>query len=388
MLAEIIPGIAGQFQKSESRYNPRPSLAGKERCLRQMVYWGLGLPRKPLPGRSMLVFDDSSWHEDLTADWIRKTVYRLHSQQMHINIDGMGFLDFIPDRICKTPINGNPCGAVIPAGHLAGHIDGVITETTSQTDYLWEHKAINHFTWQKYHDSANPFDYISQCCIYLRGLHAVNPQIDKAILLIKNKNTAQYLEFIIYYNYDDDFAILEKIIDSNNEIRIINLLINDAVKSCLERFAHIQQCVVGKTLPPREYFIDEWQCQYCGWAEECWKNYKEEFAELKTGVDLPSDIADTIRYYREVGGQKTHFEDEYKKLAAQIKNTLRDAGAREGRAGEYLVKLSRIDQTRVDNTKIPADILQAAQVETFYERIYISMPDKKSKKKTDGKANV
>ena len=84
MLAELIPQIAGQDQR-KFKYRPRPSNAGPERCIRAMVYSALGIEPKPLPGRSILIMDDSSWHEELSADWINKSVYKLHSRQMGVN---------------------------------------------------------------------------------------------------------------------------------------------------------------------------------------------------------------------------------------------------------------------------------------------------------------
>jgi len=77
VLADVILKIAGQFQeKEETAYYPRPSLAGKERCTRQLVYHGLNVPKEPLAGRAVMIFSDSSFHEDLTADWIRKSAYQ------------------------------------------------------------------------------------------------------------------------------------------------------------------------------------------------------------------------------------------------------------------------------------------------------------------------
>ena len=82
MLAEIIPKIAG-MEQNEWDFKPRPSSAGPERCIRQMVYHGLGFPSEPLSGRAILVFDDSSWHEELTLDWLRKSAFKIHSEPIN-----------------------------------------------------------------------------------------------------------------------------------------------------------------------------------------------------------------------------------------------------------------------------------------------------------------
>jgi hypothetical protein len=376
MLAEIIKEIAGQWQDEEHAYYPRPSIAGKERCTRQMVYWGANLPKEKLPGRSLLVMDDSSWHEDLTADWIRKSVYALHSEQMHINIFGMEHLNFLPERKCDR----GTCDKKIPAGCIAGHIDGIITDITGK-DYLWEHKAINHFTWNKYHAGTIPHDYVSQCCMYLRGLKQDNTELESAILLMKNKNTAAYLELLIAYDYDTDTATVKSMTDSNNVTVDINEVIENAAQDCFKKFKYVDTCIFDKVLPKREYMIgDDWQCDYCGWQSTCWKGYKKEFEELKTNEMLPEDVAVMLRYYKELGGQKGDIEKEYKELAEKIKQFMKGAGAREGRAGEFIVKLSLMETARIDKSMLTADEINKATVKSMYERLYVSTPKTKEPK--------
>lgn len=357
MLADVILKIAGQFQEEEEhKYYPRPSMAGPERCTRQMVYHGLNIAKEPLAGRAVMIFSDSSFHEDLTADWIRKSAFQLHSEQMEINVDFPGY-----------------------GIKLTGHIDGVVTDLLG-TDYLWEHKAINHFSWTKYWDGAFPLDYFSQCCIYLRGLHSENNNLNKAILLLKNKNTAAYMEFIISYDYTSDIAVIEKSTNSNGETKEINHTIFDAVKSCFEKFRLVNECINKQTLPKRDYFIgDDWHCDYCAWGKLCWAGYKKEFTELKTDAMLPDDVADMLRYYKELGGQKSDIEKEYKNLSSKIKETMKQIGAREGRAGEFIAKLTLSDVNRIDKEKLtPAEIARAT-VTSISERLYVSTPKVKEK---------
>ncbi|MCE5226140.1 MAG: hypothetical protein LLG05_09830 [Porphyromonadaceae bacterium] len=359
MLADVILKIAGQFQeKEDSKYYPRPSMAGKERCTRQIVYHGLNIPKEPLAGRAVMIFSDSSFHEDLTSDWIRKSAFQLHSEQMEVTVD-MGF-DF----------------------KLKGHIDGIVTDLL-EVDYLWEHKAINHFSWMHYWDGARPYDNISQCCIYLRGLHSDNPNIKKAVLLMKNKNTAAYLEFIISYDYDTDTAVIERSTNSNGETKEINEIIPDAVRSCFEKFRYVNECIKNQTLPKRDYFIgDDWHCDYCAWGKTCWQGYKKEFTELKTDSMLPEEVETMIRYYKELGGQKSDIEKEYKELSEKVKSTMKEIGAREGRAGQYIVKLALIETDRIDkNLLTPTEIAKATKT-TMSERLYVSEP--KTKEKTNG----
>jgi hypothetical protein len=262
---------------------------------------------------------------------------------------------------------------------LTGHIDGIVTDIIGN-DYLLEHKGINHFSWQKYWDGSIPYDYVAQCCIYLRGLQSVNPNINRAVLLLKNKNTAAYMELIIYYDASCDTAMVERANNSNGETKQICEPITKAVLSCFQKFQFVNDCIKKHTLPKRDYFIgDDWHCDYCAYGKTCWEGYKKEFTELKTATMLPDDVADMLRYYRELGAQKTSIESEYKDLADKIKNTMKEVGAREGRAGEYIARLSLIESSRIDKELLtPTEILKATK-KGMSERLYVSAPKVKEK---------
>lgn len=362
MLADTIAKIAAMTaeEKEEHAYYARPSIAGPDRCIRQMVYWGMNIPRAPLPGRTILVFDDSSWHEELTMDWLRKSAFQVHSEQMEAKTDFRGYPTF-----------------------LTGHIDFIVTDLLGK-DYLVEHKAINHFTFQKFWDGEIPQDYMAQTCIYLRGLYKDNPSLYMALLLVKNKNTAQYIEYLIEYNYEADLCTVVSITHSTGETKDLNVTIPGIVGAAFEKFAAVDAYVVTKTLPKRQYFIDDWHCDYCGWNGTCWEGYEQEFNELKTDQMLPGEFADMVRYNRELGASKGEIEKEYKELTEKIKSLMKDIDTREGRAGEYLVRLALIETERIDqNLLTPAEIARATK-KSFYERLFISTPkppkEKKAKK--------
>ncbi|MFH1627388.1 MAG: hypothetical protein ABIE47_01540, partial [Pseudomonadota bacterium] len=111
-------------------------------------------------------------------DWLRKSIFKVHSEQMHVNVD-MG-LPFMRQRTCKTKISGQPCGQIIPAGHIAGHMDFLLGNPEGK-DILIEHKAINHFTFERIWRGEIPLDYVFQTSLYLQGLQPINP-IDYALL--------------------------------------------------------------------------------------------------------------------------------------------------------------------------------------------------------------
>lgn len=379
MLADLIPKLASleAEEEWEDTYKPRPSMAGPERCIRSMVYHGLGFPKSPWPGRLILTINDSSWHEELTLDWLRKSAYQIHSEQMHLNIPAG--LDFLPERTCMVRIGGDPCGKIIPVGNLSAHIDGIFTDILG-VDRLLEHKAINHFTFQKYWDNDElPLDYFTQCAIYTCGAQKVNPALVEGLLLVKNKNTAQYMEYLFYYPSDPEHDILTVInkTNSNGETKNLNIHIPQIVTDACDKFKLVQQYIEAKTLPKRPYDFDHWRCDYCFWGKTCWEGYEKEFKKLKTNEMLPDEVADMVRYYKEVGAHKKESEKEYEELKDKIKKMMKDQDTREGRAGEYVCKLSLSSVARLDKDLLTEAEREKATKTTYQERLNISSPKRK-----------
>lgn len=353
MIADIIPKVAEMTNEDDKPFYPRPSSAGPDRCIRQMVYHGLNIKKEPLAGRAIIIFSDSSFHEDLTADWIRKTAYQIHSEQMRVK--------------CRTPMS-------------EGSIDGILTDLTGK-DIHYEHKAINHFTYQKYCNGELPMDYLTQCSVYIDALQRNdNPELKEGILLIKNKNTAQYMEFQHEYNLFEDKLTVHQAITSTGDIIKLNIELPNIVQNACDKFNQVLDYIDKKTLPKRQYHInDDWQCSYCQWGKTCWDGYENEFNELQTDTDLPNELADMVRYYKELGAQKKDIESEYDDLKQKVKDLMISVNARQGRAGEYFIKLSLVKQRRIDKELLtPAEILRSTK-ESFYEKLTVKNLNKKDK---------
>ncbi len=329
MIADLIPKIAG-MDTQDHKYYPRPSLAGPQRCIRSLVYWGLNIPPQPLPGRAILTFDDSSWHEELTMDWLRKSTYQLHSEQMHVDIPTT--LDFLEERQCRT------CQRIIPAKNLAGHIDWILTDLQGE-DIFCEHKAINHFTFQKYRNGEElPLDYLTQVSLYLKGLLNLNPNIKKALLVIKNKNTAQYLEYQIIINDADDLFI-DTIQTSIGETVEVKKQLKGLSQDAIEKFQKVHDYIQNKTLPRRQYEIGSWRCEYCRWGEICWQGWENEVEQMTTDAVLDEEIETMAHYYLELNMHIQEMTKEKEELKQKIKDLLKEKNIRSGRAGEYVIIL-------------------------------------------------
>ncbi len=308
MLADILVKVASDQGKEEGQapYRPRPSSAGPERCIRAMAYHANGTPRAPLPGRSILVFDDSSWHEELTADWIQKTAFRIHSRQMAVD---------------------TPCGR--------GHIDGVITDLLN-VDRLWEHKAINHFSFNRYWEGTYPLDYFTQCALYVKGLQAVNPSIQEALLLIKNKNTAQYMEFLLRYDVAKDSLRIVEMVRSDGERKQPEFEYHGILEDAVAKFAAVELFRSAGDLPPRPFeFGTEFPCSYCLWNKTCWDGFAEEFNAMPDGAEL--GIAELVSRFQAVKGDEARAKEEKDAIREQILARLAALNVRGGRAGEFVV---------------------------------------------------
>lgn len=358
MLAELIEKIAG-FERRESSYYPRPSLAGPEKCLRQLVYMAMGVPGKKRDDRFHLVLDDSSWHEELTLDWLRKSAFKVHSEQLEIE-----------------------CGTVQWKGKpytIKGHIDGIVTDLTGK-DYLLEHKAINHFMFQRYLERDYPLDYLTQCCLYIVGLQKLNPEIRDAILLIKNKNTAQYLEFNLSYDSQSDLLTVNEICGSNGYRREgtqFEGLYGDAIN----RLNMIEHYSSTGELPPRQYTPDDWQCNYCPYSEVCYENYEQEFNNLET-LELPVEYCHLLEEYMILAEQKKTAEQRIEKIKEECKKLLVQSGAKAAKINDFMIYRNLQFRKQLNKEKIPPELIPEIYEEKMVETLIIKRSNNNKNKKS------
>lgn len=367
MIVDTIMNVAGSQAKDREdyAYYPRPSMAGPERCIRQMYYSRCGKPKKERDPRFELILDTSSWHEELVADWINKTSFKLHSRQMKVALK-----DY-PIVMDSKKVY-----------YLKGSIDGIITDMMGK-ERLWENKAINHFTFQRYWNEEMPWDYICQVCIYLAGIKNDQPEIDEALLVIKNKNNDHMLEYLI--QYCDDWAFIPWMMHSNKEVKELNILIPFPVQYCADKFRTVESCFHDNIVPPRQYYIDEWRCEYCDYTELCWETYKEEFNQLKIDQAMEEEFATLIHYYLEANMHSKEMEKEADERKKEIVAYLKTHDARVGCAGGYTATITMVEKAGLDKSLIPEKYLEAAATKSFYEKLTIRKPKEKKAKKGDDK---
>lgn len=341
MLADILPKIAQEIGASERRdqtWRPRPSGAGVEKCIRAQVYEARGDEKQALPGRAFLVFDDSSWHEELTLDWLRRSVFQVHSQQMKV----------------ETPVG-------------PGSIDGIVTDLLG-VDRLLEHKAINHFTFERFWGGGvYPEDYFAQCANYIVGLQLVNPAIVEAVLLIKNKNTAQYIEFVLFYDRETDTLHVGEKTRSDGTVVALDYVWEGVIADCKERFAQVAAHVAGDTLPDRPHpFGTDFPCGYCRFERACWAGYLDQFKNAPGEVKTVPEAAGAASLYLTLGQEIRNREEDRAKAKDRLMRVLEDAGAKAVQAGDFKVTVGVQSKSSLDPTLIPDEIkAQATKVSEF-----------------------
>ncbi|MBS3906287.1 MAG: hypothetical protein KG012_03775 [Deltaproteobacteria bacterium] len=343
MIAEIILKVAG-FEKGEFTYHPRPSNAGLERCLRAMCYQAQNYRGRLLADRFFAVMDDSSWHEELTLDFLRKSSFQVHSEQMVVE-----------------------CGEVIHNGvpfMIRGKIDGLLTDLAG-VDRLFEHKAINHFTFERYAQEQFPLDYLTQMAFYFVGLTKVQPDVKEGVLLIKNKNTSQYLEFLVDYDVASDVLRVLDVVKSDG-IRRDGKEFTGLYGHAMERFAEVERHRSENTLPPRQYDTGDWHCSYCGFSQMCDSSYEEEFSSFTEGADL-SEIEDTVKEYVRLSDFKKRTEKTLDEVKEEIKRAMKAKECKKAKSNGYLVSLSLQKRQGLDKSLIPPEILKDVQKETLVE---------------------
>jgi hypothetical protein len=370
MLADVIHKVAQATQDDEQPYHPRPSMASPSRpddpgrCIRQMVYHRLDTPAAPLPGRVLLVFDDGRTHEDLTIKWLEKAAVTVYGRQLPVDIllphpIGEGF-------VCTV------CGEFIPPDRMHGHIDALVDDLLGVTRLL-ELKAINHFSFQEALAGVPPMDYIVQCCAYLRGLQQAGHNIREAILLIKNKNTAQYVEFRIQYDAVRDSVTILEVIASEGTYHASGEVFEGVFTGAVTKFEAVEAYAASHALPTRPYRADSWRCSYCRWGTLCWSGYDQEVAARTPAATFDGELAALLADYYAASRTKSQAEVTTKRLRPVILGALEAAGAKSGLGGNHVAKVLLQHREILDEDLIPAPIRRAATIPKTVEILKVDV---------------
>lgn len=351
MLAEILHKIAADTQEDRHPYRQRPSMAGPERCIRSMVYHAMDFPANPFPGRAIMVFDDSLWHEQLTADWIRKSAFQIHSEQM----------------VVQTLVG-------------PGSIDAIITDLLG-TDKLLEGKALSHFSFERIWRQGPTAcqDYLTQLALYIQGVQRDNPDIREGLLLIKNKNTSQYMDMAVSYDKRTDTLYVWELARSDGQKIKQDFKMELVCESAARKFSEVELHKKAKSLPKRPFEIGtDFPCSYCSWGATCWAGYEQEWAELGNDAIEDEELEQSTAYYLETSRHITEMDKEKKMVRDKIIGKMREKNLREARVGPYTLKRELRSTTSWNQDLMPPDVIAIAKEENWHERINIRKPKPKA----------
>ena len=127
---------------------------------------------------------------------------------------------------------------------IHGRADGIVT--IDNEPYVIELKSINSVGFRKLEKPKK--EHIKQLQLYLHYF-----KIPKGIFIYENKDTQELKEFII--EYDQKLA-----------------------ESIISDFATLKHFISNDIVPPIPFGLEDWECAYCDYAEEC-ERIRE--AELK-----------------------------------------------------------------------------------------------------------
>lgn len=387
MLAEVLLRIAGEqaAERPRTKYRPRPSSAGPERCIRQLTYDAMGIPKPPLAGRAVAVFDDSSWHEELTADLMRKSAFQVHSEQMPVNLPGV-FDWEAGEYVCEQ------CGQLIDRRTAHGHIDWLVTDLAG-VDRLIEHKALSHFGFEALVAGNLPADYLTQMAIYMRALQRHQPELREGVLLVKNKNQSAYMELRVLYDGPSDVLTVFERVHHTGITEALNHKMERVTGEAFDRFAKVHAHVSRGTLPPQQYEASHWRCDYCPYRERCWSEYVREQQGFRSTGKSPKNAGPLLEPGFQSGLLETLLreddelrvvENDAKKardaVRASIKRAMEGAHIRQGLIGNYWVNWKTSMRPTLDRDLLPPEVVAAATVEKLSETLYVKLLNTNNKK--------
>lgn len=352
MFAETILGVA-QLGIHPSPYRPRPSSAGPERCMRQLVYKGRGVPEPP-PGRRLaMIFRDGHTHEDTSLEFLRQSLFQIHGEQRAINIPlAYPWREDKPDYRCPecSAAAGRPI--FIKATTLHGHIDALATTIMGET-YLFEHKAVvSHFFQRYWEEEKTPYDYFTQITMYLRGLHEEGLNVTAGALVIKNKDTGAMLEFEFQYEYDSDtFTITAILRAPGSERKTVHQTHQGLYHQAIEKFRQIDTYIANEQLPERLESDDDIRCQYCPYLDLCWDGY--QMPALTERLIIPDALKSTAKAFIELDQQLGPLEKQHKELKDTLKAALVERQVLEAFVDDQILVLTKGSQKRLDDKRLP-----------------------------------
>lgn len=368
----------------DSAYRPRPSMAGPERCLRQIVYKGRGVEGAPVGSRLAMVLKDGDAHERVSIDVLRHTLLHIHSEQHPIDlVNALPWRAHLPGYTCSvcTPTGDTP--HIIPASTLHGHLDYLGRDLFGD-NHLGEHKGVVSHIFKRFWEwEKEPLDYFTQNVCYFRGLREEGLVVNTGGLLIKNKDTSAYLEFEFEYDYDQDRLFVGNMIYAPGlERRAVNKTYTGLYHQAIEKFRLADQHIADQTLPPRLDDADDTRCLYCPYQDLCWEGYEQP--PLTQALMLPDHLLPLAKELFDLEAELKQLKpksDRQEELKTTLIKELTVLQATTLTSPDLEIQLTQSSQNRLDEKRLPTSIKKAFIKTITVNRLTVRRPKPQAKSK-------
>ena len=275
------------------------------------------------PGNHLLgIFRDGEAHEELTGSQLEKAGVRIvHAQRgcslalpdhelirSSRNIAGVSF------HVCPV------CGEALPTPCLHGHIDFVVENPVSGRPEIIEHKAVNTTSWKTtverltQEGGRGAWVQHTRYCVQL-GLYLVSLSRDEGlsdaegVLLMKDKNTAQFLDIRLRYEAQEDIV---RIVGAEVEGRSVMgedgvFAVRDFMRHAVNKVLRIEQALRTPENRHRLRAPTD-HCAVCAARSACRAEFQVPVDDGPVGSEL------TMRASADIAGQMV----EMKRLTEEI----------------------------------------------------------------------
>jgi hypothetical protein len=238
-VSDKINGLIDGHLQDKNAQMPERDYLGASRlggsCSRALQYEYTHMPRdKAFSGKTLRIFEMGHALERMALSWLRGAGFGIHTQQQ----------------------NSRPFGFSVADGRIQGHVDGIVYAAPPEVGMtfpaLWECKSMNAKSWKQTVEKgmcvSKPI-YAVQVAIYQAYMEEAIPGISKspALFTAVNKDTSEIYHELVPF----DAALAQEASD-----RGVNIL---------------RATQAGETLPPISNDPEHFECRFCDWKENCWK---------------------------------------------------------------------------------------------------------------------
>jgi hypothetical protein len=165
-----------------------------------------------------------------------------------------------------------------------------------------------------------------------------------------------YLEFFSRYDFEEDRLEVVEVICSSGDRRD-GAVFDGLYHGAISKFQEVERRIEARTVPPRQYQLGTWRCDYCSYVDICYSSYEEEVKSMATEVELDG-ISELVRDYFEASSRLKEIEKSKNDLNEAIRGVLKSLGVRQGKTDGLLVSLSVQRREKIEKELIPRDILK------------------------------